>query len=160
MAVVVWLLEQAVWAAPVAGVLLYLSIPEMSRGVGVTIATYALAALFFMNLAGVYPGPSRVSCNAGLPPACTHTTVSVRNSEERRHRSWATSSADTRTGARAGSDQVEDATSRGRAGGSLRAGIHILAAASAGALSIPQNAPAEVARRRTANGCRRFGPRP
>jgi len=58
-----WLLEQGVWAAPIAFGVLYLHWPKRQRGPWLTAVKYAFVALFVANVAGVYPGPARVSCS-------------------------------------------------------------------------------------------------
>lgn len=72
MLILVWLLEQGVWVAPLLAIGLYFGTPKRERGWWSTTAVWALGTIFVANTAGVYPGPARVSC-AGLPPVCTET---------------------------------------------------------------------------------------
>jgi hypothetical protein len=78
-----WLLEQAVWIAPLAAVVLYGSIPRRSRpswGPGVV---GALVVLFVLNALGVYPGSPRVSCT--VDSGCERTAGTARVGTEFRH---------------------------------------------------------------------------
>lgn len=71
-----WLLEQGVWIGPLAFGVLYLNWPKELRGPWLTAVKYAFAALFVANVAGVYPGPARVSCAVGpWPMTCIERTA-------------------------------------------------------------------------------------
>lgn len=67
-----WFAEQGVWFAPLAGVALFVATPEQRRSAGSTAAVLALGVLFVVNVAGMWPGPARVTCSwdNGFPPAC------------------------------------------------------------------------------------------
>lgn len=76
MLLLVWLLEQAVWIAPPLALALYLRIPKEDRGFGIATATWAMGLLFVTNVAGMYPGPARVSCIFGAGPVtCIERTA-------------------------------------------------------------------------------------
>jgi hypothetical protein len=72
-----WLAEQGIWAAPLAGFVIFFCTPKQDRRFGPTALVCALAALFFVNLTGQYPGPARVSCTfvSGLSPVCVERSV-------------------------------------------------------------------------------------
>ena len=80
-----WLLEQAVWVAPLAAAGLCLAAPHLLRSPLAAALAYGLLVLFGLNLIGLFPGAARVSCVFDRGPVCTErTTGADRVGDERR----------------------------------------------------------------------------
>jgi hypothetical protein len=78
-----WLLEQGVWAAPVAACPLWWSWSKPHRGRVLNLLMLVLTGVFVANLVGCFP--ARTSCDfvAEFPPACVKTGIASSGNEYR-----------------------------------------------------------------------------